>query len=164
MAASAGMYVRGSHAFVRNFSSSCKLVALHHVTKNAPAVGRAEVRWNRAPTSRDPQPLDSPERNKKNRCKTQLIPPALGSRRACNRCLTICALWCQPTASWQPHCQRHGGRPGLRNADQARTAILQRAKKQLFGLEFDHYFRFAVAHFGIKTSGNAFHALLSEVN
>ena len=37
-------------------------------------------------------------------------------------------------------------------------------QKQLFGLELDgQYFRFAVAHFGIKTSGNAFHALLSPL-
>jgi len=37
-------------------------------------------------------------------------------------------------------------------------------QEQLFGLELDgQYFRFAVAHFGIKTSGNAFHALLSPL-
>jgi len=37
-------------------------------------------------------------------------------------------------------------------------------QKQLFGLELDgQYFRFAVAHFGIKPSGNAFHALLSPL-
>ena len=37
-------------------------------------------------------------------------------------------------------------------------------QKQLFGPELDRqYFRFAVDHFGIKTSGNAFHALLSPL-
>jgi len=110
-----------------------------------------------------PSAIGQSRAQQKEPLQTQLIPPALGSRRACNRCLTICARWCQSTASWQPHYQRHGGRPGLWNADQARTAIPQRAKKQLFGLELDQCFRFAVLHFGIKTSGNAFHALLSQL-
>jgi len=36
--------------------------------------------------------------------------------------------------------------------------------KAIVGLELDgQYFRFAVAHFGIKTSGNAFHAPLSSL-
>ena len=61
-------------------------------------------------------------------CKPQHIPAAFKSRQACNRCLAICALWCQTTASWQPSCQRHGGRPGFWDANQAITAIPTRPK------------------------------------
>jgi len=158
MSASAGMFVRGSYAFLRDFSSAYHNVPLgtpcnHQCAGCRPCRGALDPH-NPAPPSpaismghSAPDPATTPFKPDSCRWEQTGLQQVLGDLRPV-------VPTDHESATSRPTAWRQARFVGCQPGQNCNPTTCQ---KQLFG------FRFAVAHFGIKTSGNAFHALLSPL-
>jgi len=166
MAASAGMFIRGSYAFLHDFSS-----AYHNVPPGTPC-NRKCASYRPCRGAMEPRAdIPSPSTTGQSRLlqKESLQAPAppgclweqTGLQQVLGDLRPVVSTDYELTASL-PTSWRQARFVGCRPGQNCNPSTCQ---KQLFGLELDgQYFRFAVAHFGIKASGNAFHALTVSVN
>lgn len=148
MGASAGLFTRGSYCFMKDFSSAYHNVPLG-TTCGAVCVGcRACV----APASAVGGPRATQDQGHgKNTCSLRSLglQAPVGDLRPLPQKEGRPAAWAQRTFV--------GCKPGLNCAGAG-------CQKQLFGIELDsEFFRFSVCHFGIRTSGNAWHALIAPL-
>ena len=151
MGASAGLFTRGSYCFMKDFSS-----AYHNVPLGTPC-GPVCIGCRSCCA---PAPDD---------LRGDRAGNAHGRARGRGACaLTSSGLQAPlgdmrpiPTEEGQPSAwtQRTfvGCKPGVNCAGAG-------CQKQMFGIQLDsEFFRFSVAHFGIRTSGNAWHALIAPL-
>jgi len=165
MAASAGMFFRGSHAFLRNFSSSYHNAHLG-TPCNQKCAGCRPCRGVMEPGADIPRPsaIGQSRAQQKEPLQDPAHPACLWEQTGLQQVLDdLCPVVStdRELAASLPTSWRQARFVECRPGQNCNPTTCQ---KQLFGLELDgQYFRFAVAHFGIKTSGNAFHALLSQL-
>ena len=150
MQASAGLFSRGAYCFMKDFSSAYHNVPLGTACGGT-CVGCKQCRSQSVFSRRVSESEEEVQSTEGGRCffRESGLQSALGDMRPLPTEAGMPGQWTRRTFV--------GCKPGMNCRGTG-------CQKQLFGIELDgEYFRFSVAHFGIKTAGNAWHALLAPL-